>query len=253
MIINVLIELETKRNCATAQAESTQEIPEDLPLLLGSNAIEEAVKRLHSLGNAISRSVGRGQQPKQSYSSSKQYGNYCDFDFIRYKFPHANHSLVEQLDRTIHFRSRSMFYQQRYNKKIAEVQERNNEAESRVKEIIEEPVESAGPEMLVTLNPPMETNQRVSMSYNKYSDIRKEAFPGRMSQPNSFYSHIIGDSSDWGDRDEIFDYPMKPTAENGHLRVSCPICSEQLESASLTEKQWKYVIHPPEFSVGCFI
>ncbi|UKZ96464.1 uncharacterized protein TrAFT101_011253 [Trichoderma asperellum] len=241
---NLKHELKTKRSVTIAQVESFQRTPEDLPLLLGSNAIEEAVKRLHSLGVAIRRSATRGQRQKQSCGSSKQDEEHCYSNFVKYKFPNAKQSLVDQLGRSIHFRGRSMFYQQRHNRKIAKLRERNNQAQLKVMESIKESGEIAGSKTLATSHPLVQQNQHVPISETNYSEtiyseIDKQDFLNRMSHPRPSYSHISRGSSVRENQDEKFSYPKKPKAERGHLSISCPICSESLESVGLTEKNWR--------------
>lgn len=210
-----------------------------MTLLLGLNAVEEAVKRLHALGIAIRRSSAKARQHKKSFDAPEQDESRCYRDFVQHRFPHAKQSLIDQLGKSIHFRGRSMFYQQRHNKKIAEKRERSSPALPSAEEIVEQSAESTGLKTLTTSNPGPHDNQHVPMSETNYSDIDRQDFLNQVNRPKPSFSHISRGSSIQESQNEIFNYPKAPKAERGYLYSSCPFCSEPLQQQGLKTKIWQ--------------
>jgi hypothetical protein len=217
---------------------------EEPPLLLGLNAVDAALSRLHSLAVAIRRSAARSH--RQKVTSSAPSGNnegLCYTLFVKHRFPHAKDSLVEQLGKSVHFRGRSMFYQQRHNKKIAKNRERKDTALPAVPENTEQAFEGGGPDNLATPVAP-KVNQDIPISETNVSNIDRQDLLSRVKRAKPSFSHTSMGSSIRESQDDRFDYPKMPSAEKNPLGVSCPLCSEPLELSSLTEKEWRYVIPP---------
>lgn len=237
---NVSIELDTKRDATIRLTESNHETPESLPLLLGLYAVEEAVKRLHSLSMAIRRIAARGWQQRSPFNSLNQDDGRCYRDFVRFKFPNAKQSLIDQLGQSIYVRGRSMFGQQQHGGKVTKKRRRNS-SPAQMMEIFAQPSENAGLTMLTT-SLPTPGNQPIVMSETNYSNIDKQEFANRVNMSKPSYSHISRNSSIRERENERFSYPKMPNPKKGQLNALCPICFERLEFATLTRSVWKYVM-----------
>ncbi|RSM04459.1 hypothetical protein CEP52_006828 [Fusarium oligoseptatum] len=157
---NIIQELRLNRTIPQPDADNVEAADGEPPLLLGLNAVDAALSRLHSLAVAIRRSAARTYRQKVTLTPpSGNTEGLCYTQFVRRRFPHAGDSLIEHLGKSVHIRGRAMFYQQRHNKKIAENREREDTAMPAMSENTEPTIEDGGPEDLtMNANPMSETN-----------------------------------------------------------------------------------------------
>ncbi|RMJ16654.1 hypothetical protein CDV36_003671 [Fusarium kuroshium] len=229
---NIIQELRLSRAIPQPDAENMEAADGDPPLLLGLNAVDAALSRLHSLAVAIRRSAARSYRQKVTLTPpSGNTEGLCYTQFVRRRFPHAGDSLIEHLGKSVHIRGRAMFYQQRHNKKIAENREREDTAMPAMSENTEPTIEDGGPEDLtMNANPMSETN---------VSNIDRQDLHRRLKITKPSLSHISRGSSIQESQDDKFDYPKIPRTKETGDDVPCPFCCEPLKLSTLTEKEWR--------------
>lgn len=211
----------------------------DPPLLLGLGAVDAALKRLNSLAVAIRRSAVRNYQQRVSVGAAAPHSSeeLCYKQFVRRRFPHASDSLVEHVGRSIHTRGRSMYYQQRHNKKIREIRMQTYPDLPEASEALEGTTVDQP-----TVSPTWNPEPIIPMSETNASRIDKVELHRRVTGPKPSLSHVSRGSSVRESQDERFGYPKKPSATKSTFRVdACPLCSEPLELTGLTDKKWRYV------------
>lgn len=162
----------------------------------------------------------------------------CYIQFVRRRFPHASDSLVEHVGKSIHVRGRAMYYYQRHNKKIREIRDQP-EPDLHVPEAPRTPEgETADQPNVSTTKKP---NRVIPVSETNASKINEDGLHRLVKRPKSSRSHVSRGSSVRESQNETFGYPKKPSATGTSLEVSCPLCSEPLKLADLTDQKWRYV------------
>ncbi|KAE8447646.1 hypothetical protein EG329_010617 [Mollisiaceae sp. DMI_Dod_QoI] len=231
---NMSYALKPSYNDKIVKPEAELVVSEKPSALLGLNAVETALGRLHSIAIAIRRSAARSHQQKLSSDALGKDDGLCYLTFVKRRFPNARDSLVDQVATSIHFRGRSMFYQQRHNRKIAA---KRGQKEIDLLPNIEAPSEIGQPEIATTFSEPTSSNPL--MSETNVSVIDRQDLLNRIRNVKPSNSIISRGSSVREGQDERFDYPRVPSTKQNSSGALCPLCSEPLESSSLTLKGWR--------------
>lgn len=219
---------------------------DDSSYLLGLDAVGAALDRLHSLAIALRQAANtRSKQEAVSNAHGAQTSEeLCYINAMKVRFPHASNGLLEQVGRSIHARGKAIYYQQRHNQKLAVVREEPQpELHVRETQASRTPQETSsfgqGPvhdnPMPIRSNPFSETN---------HSGFQTEQFRAIVQKPKPPLSQISRGSSIRENDMEGFSYPQKPRSTGTTVEPPCPLCSEPLKLAGLTDKKWRCVQSP---------
>ncbi|KAH0490783.1 hypothetical protein TgHK011_002235 [Trichoderma gracile] len=238
---NLDYEITKMRDDATSPDEALHKMEDGLPLDVGLAAVEEALKRLHTLGMLIQKTASKDKQQWPSDQS------HCYEVFVKYKFPKAKQSLVDQIGNSLYVRGTSMFYRQQHNRQLAakgllhdSSQMRENVALSSDSE------ESDAPDKAQTSED--DTESQTDPSKTLFDETRSlEESPGVKRRLISSDSSDAGDSSSNGDSgdfegsasDESFVYIKGSDVEDGQQDASCPVCCEPVGLSQSSKKAFR--------------
>lgn len=243
--IQVVSESEVKPTQSSGEdPRTTRVIENDQPVSIGFDAVESAIDRLHSLAVAIRRSAARTRDHDNGVNNSigtDAAEEICYVQTVRRRFPHASEGLVRHVGKSLHIRGKSMYYQQRHNKKTREIRK---EPDPKAPQDQPKPYPQGKsvdrPAMTVAQvrrsdHPMSETNaSRIDMT-----ELSKRV--ARMDS-TSVISHISRGSSIQESGEESFEYPRRPVKAGAiHGMSPCSLCSEPLKLDGLTDKVWRYV------------
>ncbi|KAL7819527.1 hypothetical protein V8C44DRAFT_318370 [Trichoderma aethiopicum] len=239
---NLEYELDTKPDNVALLAEAVQDMEESPSVDVGLEAIGEALKRLHSLGAVIQRTAAKNLQQRQLLAlHAQQDESHCYKSFVRYKFPKAKPSLVDQIGNSLYVRGKSLFYRQQHNRQLA--------AKGLLRPVSAQTGENAARSSDSEESNASRGTTRSGKHSGSHTDRPKrhwEAVDGSSHKPGSNDSSDASDSSSNEDSvsegsasDESFIYLKEPDTEEGQQSAPCPVCFESVGLFSLPKEAFR--------------
>jgi len=207
--------------------------------------LEDALESLHKLASAIRRSAAPNTKFNLSSRFSRVEGFYEPYyeelarRLVRYKFPHANIKLCDQIGKAMSQRRSWILFTQRRGIKLA----RNRDVA---------PMPSSLPDMTFPSAPmPSSPKAPVPQQIQRLMPRRTSVSSTRASVPQStLYKQLIHGSAPTSTaqrkhrsvtRNDSYEYPDVPPFQPGDNRRACPYCLEPLLKSDMVTGGWKCV------------
>ncbi|KAL7928053.1 hypothetical protein V8C35DRAFT_319093 [Trichoderma chlorosporum] len=145
---------------------------------------------------------------RQSFATLSQNGDHCYRNYVKFKFPKAPQSLIDQLGRSICIRGRSMYYLQQHDRKSL-MKGGQISTLTKTKETTTEPSK----------------DDELNIQVNLLATLKsKDAIVPDVKYPDT--------------NEQQLTYPRMPNVGKGQQSFHCPIFFELLETTNLTKCIW---------------